>query len=79
MTEHPVCAGCLRPITEEPVYEALCGEPGCLSVCWHPACLMDWRRRRAYKPESMAEQVKLQAVAMSKEILRRLDNLPGAP
>lgn len=40
----PVCFACHQAIdSQPPVYEATCGHPECPSVCWHPACLMEFR------------------------------------
>lgn len=39
----PRCGSCEEPVTHDPVFAAICGDPEHASLVWHPLCLMDHR------------------------------------
>ena len=57
MRDKPICFSCEQEIDEDPVFDSACGHKDCLSVVFHPVCLMDWRESREIAMKMMENLV----------------------
>lgn len=46
MRRYPICWDCEKEVSDDPIFESICGHEDCPSAVFHGLCLMRWREQR---------------------------------
>lgn len=78
MRENPICPCGEEVGSSDLVYEAPCGHENCISLAWHPICLMRHRDERE-NHEKKREESEREEMREMKRILALMENLFRPP